>query len=315
MRLFRHFDEILPDQKGAVVALGNFDGIHLGHQDVIGTAIKIAQNNRAIVGVMSFEPHPQSFFSSTLDPFRLTPFRMKAQFIESLGVDFLLLQRFDKEFSSLTAEQFILTVLMNGLAVSHVVVGYDFAFGQKKGGNCETLQKFGRDYGFSVTIVEQKKAPDGILYASHLIREALKKGNLSDAYQLLGRTWTIEGRVEQGDKRGRQIGFPTANIGLGDYLRPAKGVYVIRAKIDHGEKKEHYVGIANLGTRPTFDKKDILLEVHLFDFQANLYGKHMEVTFLHFLRPEQKFSDIEALKTQISLDCQQAKDILAGIVE
>jgi riboflavin kinase/FMN adenylyltransferase len=313
MRIFRHFAEIPAAQRGGVVALGNFDGVHLGHQTVIGSAMAVAREKGVACGVMTFEPHPQELFAGKSPPFRLTPFRIKARRIEAMGIDFLLMQHFDRSFAAISAEDFIARVLVDGLGVRHVVVGYDYAFGKGRRGDVEMLRQAAGQAGFSVTVVGQVTAEDGVIYSSHRIRQALIDGNPKEAARLLGRPWEIEGRVERGDQRGRTIGFPTANIAMNEYQHPAQGVYAVKAGIDLGRDTRWLDGVANFGRRPTFDKADVLLEVHLFDFLGDLYGRHLRVALAEFLRPEQKFSGLDALKAQISEDCAAARRILAPV--
>ncbi|MTJ79868.1 MAG: bifunctional riboflavin kinase/FAD synthetase [Telmatospirillum sp.] len=312
MRILRHFVEFPGNLRGGAVALGNFDGVHLGHQAVIGKACQIGRDAGVVSGVMSFEPHPRALFAPGGAPFRLTPFRTKARLIETLGPDYLLMQRFDREFASLTAEDFIERVLVAGLGTRHVVVGYDYVFGKGRGGDVALLRQAAGSHGFDVTCVRPVETGDGLIYSSTRIREALGSGQPREAERLLGRPWEIEGRVEHGDERGRTIGFPTANVELADYLHPAVGVYAVMAGIDHGERTEWLPGVANFGRRPTFDKADVLLEVHLFDFNGDLYGRHLRVGLVEFLRPERKFNGLDALKTQIEEDCRAAREVLAA---
>ncbi|MBL4692781.1 MAG: bifunctional riboflavin kinase/FAD synthetase, partial [Magnetovibrio sp.] len=266
--------------------------------------------------VMTFEPHPDSYFKPNCDPFRLTIMRTKTRLIESLGVDEVLIQHFDSDFVNLTSEAFVDDVIVKSLGASHVVAGYDFRFGQKRRGDCETLLGFGRKKGFGFTAVPQISAPDGQVYSSTRVRQCLKAGDVVAASQILGRHFELEGRVEHGDARGRQLGFPTANIHLHDFLRPATGVYAIRASLDTGlDTGVNAVwidGVANFGRRPTFHAKDdVILEAHLFDFEGDLYGKHLRVELVDRLRDERKFAGLDALKAQIIEDCEKAREILS----
>ena len=311
MRIFRHYSELPAAVRGGVVALGNFDGVHLGHQTVIGTALAMARERLVAGGVMTFEPHPRALFAPDLPPFRLTPFRIKARLIEALGADFLLMQHFDRAFAAHTAAQFIDEVLIGALGIAHAVVGYDYSFGRGREGTVETLMAAAGRAGFGVTRIGQVNAEDGDVYSSNRVRLALQGGRPQEAARLLGRPWEIEGRVEKGDRRGRLIGFPTANIELADYLRPASGVYAVRAGVDRGGATQWLPGVANIGHRPTFDKADVLLEAHLFDFDGDLYGRHLRVALVEFLRPERRFDGLEALKAQIAEDCRAAREVLA----
>ncbi|HVI53303.1 MAG TPA: bifunctional riboflavin kinase/FAD synthetase [Candidatus Sulfotelmatobacter sp.] len=312
MRLFRHYTELPADVRGGVVALGNFDGVHLGHQAVIGRAQALAREQSLACGVMSFEPHPRSVFKPDRPPFRLTPFRVKARLIEGMGLDFLVMQHFDLAFASHTAEDFVDQALVGGLGVRHVVVGYDYEFGKGRSGHGELLKQMAARRGFEATLVEPISADGGAVYSSTAIRHALSEGRAEDAAAILGRFWEIEGRVEHGDARGRTIGFPTANVEMADYLHPARGVYAVFAGIDQAGRTEWRPGVANFGSRPTFDKDGHLLEVHLFDFDGDLYGRHLRVALVSHLRDERKFDSLEALKNQIVEDSQNARRILAA---
>jgi len=312
LRIFRHTSGLPPDARGAVVAIGNFDGVHLGHQAVLGAAVAKAHALDVPAAVLTFEPHPRMLFKPGSEPFRLTPLRPKSHAIEGLGVDVLIVLAFDRALSVKSAEAFVDEVLMIGMAASHVVVGTDFVFGHDRLGTADRLAEMGERAGFGVTAVAPVAGPDGTVYSSTAIREALKAGEPRRAAVLLGRFWEIEGRVEHGDARGRQLGFPTANIGLGDYLRPAFGVYAVEAGIDHGAATEWHRGVANLGRRPTVAGLVERLEAHLFDFDGDLYGRHLRVRLVEFLRPEKKFDGLDALRAQIARDSAEARTILAG---
>ena len=309
MYILRHPSPLRPAARGAVVAIGNFDGIHLGHQAVIGIAGRLAREAGAPQAVLTFEPHPRSVFQPAGPPFRLTPFRVKAQLLRRLGVDVLFSLRFDLALASRSAEDFVREVLVEGLGIRHAVVGYDFVFGNRRRGTAALLVEMGRELGFGVTTVEPVQTGEEI-YSSTRIRHLLEAGQPRDAASLLGRPWEIDGRVERGDQRGRTIGFPTANLLLADYLRPAAGVYAVRAGI--GRDGAWHDAVANFGRRPTFNGTDLRLEVHLFDFAGDLYGRHLRVQLIDYIRPEQKFSGIDALKAQIAADAEAARAILAG---
>ena len=312
MRLFRTWSELPPPLKGGVLALGNFDGLHLGHQAVLGKAVQIARAQGGAAGAMTFEPHPRLFFKPDQEPFLLSPFRIKARLIAALGLDYLFVQTFDREFSQRPAENFVAEFLVGGLGVSHIVVGYDYVFGFQRKGNVALLKELSVRHGFGVSAVGELTLPGGVRYSSTNVRNLLKEGRPEEAARLLGRYWEIEGRVEHGDQRGRTLGFPTANVAYHDYLHPKKGVYAIRAGIDHGGDTVWHDGVANFGSRPTFDKKDVLLEAHLFDFAEDLYARHLRVALVDYIRPEQKFESLDALKSQIAADSEVARRLLAS---
>ncbi len=311
MRLIRHCGELTPDHRGCVVALGNFDGVHLGHQSVIRTAQAMARQVGLPHAVMTFEPHPRALFHPEGAPFRLTPFRVKARLVEALGIDLLFMQHFDSAFAGRSAEDFVTDVLIGCLAVRHVVVGYDYVFGKGRQGTGAYLHTMGERHGFGVTVVPPATAPSGEVYSSTRVREYLVEGKPAEAAKLLGHYWEIEGRVEHGDSRGRTIGFPTANLHLGEYQRPSYGVYAVRAGLDAGGATLWRGGVANFGRRPTFDKPDEVLEVHLFDTTGDLYGRHLRVALVDFLRPERKFAGLAELTAQIAADAAEARRRLA----
>jgi riboflavin kinase/FMN adenylyltransferase len=229
-----------------------------------------------------------------------------------MGVDYLYVQTFDREFSQRSATAFVEEILVGGLGISHVVVGFDYVFGHGRGGNVALLHEMARRHNFGVTAVAEKRNGPGTRYSSSNIRAFLKEGKCREAALLLGRYWEIEGRVEHGDQRGRFMGFPTANIPHRDYLHPKRGVYAVRAGIDRGGETVWHDAVANFGYRPTFDKKDVLLEVHVFDFNEDLYQKHLRVALIDYIRPEMKFDGIEAIKAQIGKDCDTARGRLAA---
>ena len=310
MRIYRHYDALPADARGAAVAIGNFDGVHPGHQTVIHEAGLIAGDMCRPWAVLTFEPHPRAFFTPGFEPFRLTPFRSKAQRIAELGADLLIVQRFDKAFSSLPAEDFVNTVLVDGLGAGHVVSGYDFVFGHKRGGNCELLLAMGAKKGFGFTAVNAQTDSFGEAFSSTRVRERLGDADPRGAAAILGRDFEIEGRVARGEARGKSIGFPTANIPLGAYLRPALGVYAVRAAIEQENGEIWLDGVANIGVRPTFGGDGVVLEVFLFDFDDDLYGKRLRVRLVDFLRPEKKFDGVDDLKAQIAQDSAKAQKIL-----
>ncbi|NBC94885.1 MAG: bifunctional riboflavin kinase/FAD synthetase [Deinococcus-Thermus bacterium] len=312
MQLFRHWD--LPAAcKGGVVAIGNFDGVHRGHQMVIREAAAVAKELAAPLAVLSFEPHPRSVFRPDDPPFRLTPFRIRARQLEALGIDIHVCLHFDLDFARRSADWFAETVLAEGMGARHVAIGYDFCFGHNRQGNAETLLGYGRRHGFGVTVVTQASDESGGVYSSSRIRQLLGEGKPREAAALLGRPWEIEGRVEHGDKRGRTLDFPTANVMLGDYLRPAYGVYAVRAAVDEGRDAPVWRdGVANLGIRPMWQTDEPVLETFLFDFSGDLYGRHLRVQLVEFLRGERHFDGVEALVAQMRQDTEAARAALAA---
>jgi len=294
---------------GAVVPLGNFDGVHRGHQVLIGQAADFATALEAPVVALTFEPHPRTFFVKDTAPFRLTSPAAKTRLLARYGVQAVLAQRFDPDFAAVAAEDFVDGILVAGLRARHVVCGYDFTFGARRSGNVDLLQRMGADRGFAVTVVPPVMR-EGEIYSSTRIREALRAGMVREAADLLGHPWEIEGVVEEGDKRGRTIGFPTANVRLGEYLRPRFGVYAVRAAVEENGEWVWHDAVANLGRRPTFGKLQENFEVHVLGFDGDLYGRTMRVALVDFIRPEMKFAGLEALKSQIAADRETAREIL-----
>ena len=319
MRLYRDFTNLDDDARGGVVVIGNFDGVHEGHRQVIARARAIADGLGTPLVVLTFEPHPRQYFQPDAPTFRLTPLRSKTRQMEPLGIDALLALPFDDRIATRTAEEFIGDILIAALGARHVVIGYDFAFGKGRSGNPMTLQEAGAAHGFGVTCVEAAVSEDGAEFSSTQVRQLLREGKPAAAAAYLGRPWEVEGHVQHGDKRGRQLGFPTANIDLEGYLLPAFGVYAVRLRMDDGPDSAPdgrstgwMDGVANLGLRPTIGDDKVLLEVHLFDFDGDIYGRLARVALVDFLRPEQKFDGLDALKAQIAADTAQAQEILAA---
>lgn len=316
MRIIRHFNAVPREARGAAIAVGNFDGLHLGHRAVIGEAGKIAHAAGIPWAVLTFEPHPRTLFQPNTEPFRVTPFRTKVREIAALGVEFLVVLRFDRGLSERSAESFVTDVLVNGLGARHVVSGYDFVFGHRRQGNCELLLAMGRKAGFDFTAVHPIMDASVTPYSATRVRSSLKEGDPKRAAALLGRPFEIEGRVVSGDRRGRLIGFPTANIPLSRWqLRPKLGVYAVRVGVATppaglADAVTWYDGVANFGIRPMFPAADPLLEVFLFNFDGDLYDRRLRVRFVDFLRPEKKFDGLEELKAQIVRDSDRARDAL-----
>jgi riboflavin kinase / FMN adenylyltransferase len=306
--VFENWRETPEACKGGAVALGNFDGVHRGHQALLAETGAQAKALGAPLVTLTFEPHPRAFFVPDTGPFRLTLPPAKVRLLAQYGAEAVLAQRFDAEFAALPADAFVDQVLLAGLGARHVVCGYDFTFGARRTGNVEKLRKLGGALGIGVTVLDPV-THEGEIYSSTRIREALRAGWASEAAELLGHFWEIEGTVELGDQRGRTIGFPTANVALGQHLRPRFGVYAVRALVD-GQWRD---GVANLGRRPTIGKVSENFEVHLFDFSDDLYGQTLRVALVDFIRPEMKFAGLDALKAQIAADGAAARQILTPL--
>jgi len=317
MRVFRSFENLPIDARGAVVAIGNFDGLHLGHQTILGHARKMAAELNVPLAILTFEPHPRMIFRAGEPPFRLTSAQDRVAAAAELDIDLFYEVEFDRAFSALTAEEFITRVLVDGLGARHVVVGWDFCFGKGRAGNVDTLRAMGEKNGFGVTAVDAVTHDNGIVYSSTAIRQALREGRPEDARVLLGRPWEIGGIVIHGDARGRTIGFPTANVALGLHLRPKFGVYAVRLGLvaqDGSHRVECWIdGVANIGVRPSFGgDEEAGLEAHLFDFDRDIYDRAVRVRLIGFIRGEQKFDGLDALKAQIGRDVNTAREILAA---
>jgi riboflavin kinase/FMN adenylyltransferase len=297
----------VPDHlRGAILALGNFDGFHLGHQAVVGRAVSRGHHERRPVIVGTFFPHPVRFFKPDLPPFRLTSLDQRERLFAGAGADAMLVFDFDADLAATSAEDFV-ALLAERVGAAGVVTGEDFTFGRGRGGNAELL----REEGARHDLVAETVAPvslQGELISSSRIREALRAGDAGTATRLLSRPFAIEGVVQHGDARGRELGYPTANLPMEQYLRPAYGIYAIRVRLD---EEHQYAGVANLGTRPMFDPPQELLEAHLFDFDCDLYGRNIEVALHHFIRPEARFESVDALVAQMDKDSEEAKRLLA----
>ncbi|MFA5122742.1 bifunctional riboflavin kinase/FAD synthetase [Zavarzinia sp.] len=309
MLIVDRLDKVPPRAKGAVLAVGNFDGVHLGHKSLIAKAEAIAATMGVPSGVLTFEPHPRQLFRPDGPPFRLTPAADKLRLLDALGVEITAVLPFTNDLAIMPAEDFVIRYLVEALQIVHLVVGFDFCFGNGRSGDIALLNYMGEMEGFGVTVIDPVGDNDckpGESYSSSAIRKALETGDLATATAQLGRPWSVRSAVLRGDQRGRIIGFPTANLGLGDYLRPALGVYAVTVTLDDGRR---FAGVANIGRRPTFGKTDTNLEVHLFDFAEDLYGSEIEVGLLAFIRPERKFDGLDALKAQIAADSAEARRI------
>jgi riboflavin kinase/FMN adenylyltransferase len=292
-----------------VVALGNFDGFHRGHQAVVGAAVAHGRATGKPVLVASFDPHPVRHFRPDAPPFRLTTLDQRAKLFGEAGADAMLVFRFDGVLAGVSAEEFVTDYLIGRAGATHIVTGEDFTFGKGKSGNVAVLTEIGRRHGLTTQAVAHLSDAEGPISSSR-IRAALQAGEPEVAAKLLTRPYRIEGMVQHGDKLGRTIGFPTANIAMGNYLRPRYGIYAVRARLSDGRVVD---GAANLGIRPTFDPPKELLETYLFDFSESLYDQCVEVELISFVRPEAKFDSLDALVAQMDADCVEAKRRLAAL--
>ncbi|QOL25780.1 bifunctional riboflavin kinase/FAD synthetase [Thalassotalea sp. LPB0316] len=309
MQLIRGINNIQPEDHGCVLTIGNFDGVHLGHQRVIEALIEKAKQHNAVPTVMVFEPQPQELFAGDKAPARLTRLRDKYRYLAELGVERLMCVSFSKAFASQTAQTFIEELLVKRLGVKHLIIGDDFRFGKQRQGDFNMLKVYGERLGFSVTDTASFKLEDCRI-SSTAIRQALEQDHLAEAARMLGRDYAISGKVFHGEKNGRKFGFPTANVSLKRRVSPVSGVYAVRVK--HNEQE--YFGVANIGCRPTLAGVRQQLEVHIFDFNQMIYGQHIEVIMLKKLRAERKFDSLDALTQQIKIDSEQAKDFVSALV-
>ncbi|HXZ68032.1 MAG TPA: bifunctional riboflavin kinase/FAD synthetase [Alphaproteobacteria bacterium] len=312
MKVVRQYNSLSPKDRGAVVALGNFDGVHLGHQAVLAAAKREALGLGVPFAVLVFEPHPREFFRPEGEDFRLTPMPVKARVLASLGADIVYALPFDTEMAAKLAQEFVIDVLVNGLQIVHAVVGEDFRFGRGRSGDAAVLGYMGEMEGFGTSFVKPIIGAEGEISSTH-IRDLLRHGKPEEAAKMLGRSWAIQGRVRPGDQRGRTIGFPTANLTLDGYLKPAFGIYAIKVEVLSGSYAGmHYDGVGYVGKRPTFGKTDIILEANLFDFKGDLYDAEISVDMRAFIRYDQKFDGVDALMAQMAKDAERARALLAS---
>ena len=292
--------------RGAILALGNFDGFHLGHQAVVGAAMAWAKAQSRPAIVATFDPHPVRHFVPDAAPFRLTTLDQREELFAAAGAEAMLVFHFDGDLAGTTAADFVAKLLGERIGAGGVVTGEDFTFGKARGGNIAVLREVGGQCGIGVRTVGPV-LDHGEAVSSSRIREALQQGDCAEAARLMTRPFAIRGVVEHGDKIGRTLGYPTANLPLGSYLRPRYGIYAVTGKLPDGRVLR---GAANLGVRPTFDPPKELLEPYFFDFAEDLYGQEIEVAFHHFIRPEAKFDSLDALKVQMEADCDEARRLL-----
>ncbi len=310
MRIIRDYQFVRTEDKGASVAIGNFDGVHRGHQAVIALAGAEADRLGCPLGVVTFEPHPREVFAPTAPPFRLMNAEAKANRFEKLGVELLYELNFNKVLSRLTPECFARRVIADGLGLAHLVVGEDFHFGKGRAGRPPDLVQFGAEMGFGVTVTPLI-ATNGIEVSSTRIREALSDGRPRDAALMLGHLHRIAGEVIRGDQRGRELGYPTANMSIAGLHPPKFGIYAVKVTVQSGPLAGEYDGVASLGVRPMFGENLPNLESHIFDFKGDLYGTHLSVALVEYLRPEASFESLQALIAQMDADSAQARSILA----
>lgn len=314
MRIIRSFTASEPQDRGASAAIGNFDGVHRGHRSVIELARRAGEGIGAPLGVMTFDPHPRAYFAPDAPAFRLMNVEAKENRLAQIGVERLYALPFNDQLAALTARDFAQEVIADGLGLAHVVVGADFCFGKGRKGTAEDLVAFGQEMGFGVTIaplltIETEAGP----VSSTRIREALAEGRPRDAQAMLGHWHRIDGPVIHGEKRGRTLGYPTANMSLAGLHLPRFGVYAVTVEIRTGPHAGHYPGVASLGVRPMFGENMPNLETHIFDFSGDLYGTHLSVGLVEYLRPEQRFDGVEALVAQMDADSLRARACLAEL--
>jgi riboflavin kinase/FMN adenylyltransferase len=307
LSVYHRWRDLAAADRSASVAYGNFDGVHLGHQSVIADAARAAAELGAPLGVISLEPHPQQLFNPGGPPFRLTNPHQLAREVERLGVERLYLLPFGQHMAMLTDREFVEDVLVGGLGVRHVAVGFDVTFGKDRTGDPDTMRRYGEEFGFSVSVAGAVEAIGGAKISSSIIRQTLRDGRPDLAARFLGRPFAIEGVVQKGRQLGRKLGIPTANVPLDDYVAPKFGVYATRTRLKDGRE---LCGAANIGVNPTTGEVAARLEVWMFDFDEDIYGESIETDLVAFLRPEEKFASIDAMLVQIREDAVRARAIL-----
>tara|TARA_B100001250_G_scaffold383866_1_gene378153 strand:- start:203 stop:1135 length:933 start_codon:yes stop_codon:yes gene_type:complete len=292
--------------KKSIILIGNFDGLHLGHQKLFRAARKIKKKYKTKIGVFTFYPMPKMFFNKKIKNYKISNFEQKLNYFKKFGVDFIINKKFNKKFSKISCHDFIIKILSKELNIKYIFVSNNFRFGHNRKGNIKLLKYYQKIYNYKLITPKPFKKEKKIISSTY-IRKLLERGYLNKANKLLNRNWSVEGKVEKGRKIGRKVGFPTCNIDIGNYVISKPGVYAVNVKIPKIKKK--YKGIANLGYRPTFKQKKILLEVNLFNFSGNLYNKKLSVEFLKFIRGERKFKGFDDLRNQIKKDVLIAKNI------
>ena len=303
IKIYKNF-KILRKHQNAMLLIGNFDGLHLGHQRLFKEAKKYKKKYKSKIGVVTFDPIPKMYFNKSITNYRLSNLNQKSRYFSDYNVDFLINKKFDKKFSKISCHNFIKNILCKKLSADYIFVSNNFRFGNKREGDVNLLKKLQKKYDYKLINPKPLYKKNKII-SSTLIRKLIENGNLKIANQLLSRNWSIEGVVEKGRMMGRKIGFPTCNINIKNYVIPKVGVYAVDVYIEKNRKK--IKGIANIGYRPTFNQKKLLLEVNLFKFSGNLYNKNLTINFTKFIRGETKFKNIDALKKQIKKDIKVAK--------
>lgn len=310
MLVHHGFDHVPHELRGGVLAIGNFDGVHRGHQALLTSALETAKRLKTKSGVIMFEPHPRDYFQPEHPQFRLTPLTEKIRLIRKLGLDAAIVLPFNTHLANLSAEHFIERILVAGLGVRHVVVGYDFFFGKDRRGTPERLRQAGAEMGFGVTLISPV-AEAGEVFSSSAVRLMLAQGDVRSAAHTLGHWWRVHGKIVGGAKRGTGMGYPTANVPMPKGSALGHGIFAVRVFLPNDA--ECHQAAAYLGTRPTFDDGKPVLEVFLFDFDGDLYGRDIEVEFIDFIRPDRRFDGMEALVAQMAKDCDKAREILAAV--
>ena len=303
MKLYKDFN-ISKNHKGSIILIGNFDGVHIGHQKLFRLANNYKKKFKLNIGVLTFEPMPKMFFNKDIKNFRILNINQKNIILKSLGVDFIITKKFDKKFSKIKSKSFIKEILSKKLEAKHIFVSNNFKFGNKRDGDVNQLIENEKIFNYKITKPKPLILNQAVISSTY-IRYLLEKGNLKKSNKLLGRNWSIEGIVQKGRQEGKKIGFPTCNIDIKDYVIAMPGVYA--AKVKRKNSNKSMKAIANLGYRPTFNQKKILLEVHIFNFSGNLYNKYLSIEFTKFIRKEKKFKTVNQLRKQIQSDLKVAK--------
>jgi riboflavin kinase/FMN adenylyltransferase len=308
LRVVRGWKDLLPSDRGAAIAVGSFDGVHLGHQRVIALAAEAARTLAAPVGVITFDPHPRAYFRRDEQTFALQKRDQQARALEAVGVEVLYLLPLDAELAEMSDRAFAARVLSEGLGARHIAVGFDNTFGKDRSGSPEAMRAYGEEFGFGVSVAPAVTGEEGDKFSSTAIREALRAGRPQEAAQILGRPFAIEGEVERGRQLGRTLGFPTANVSIAGYVVPRFGVYATRTRLPDGRL---IPGVASLGVNPTIEgHTDPVLEVWLFDFDEDIYDQVIETDLIAFLRPEEKFPDLATMTAQVMADAEAARKLL-----